>query len=345
MFLPAEAPALVNQLAGRITHRADQKISPAEIVAVARSARVTDGETFVEVPLPGYYAPFKYTAASYTPVPYAVPAAIFWLGRLTSANLLVLFFMARVANLFLATALLYWAVKQMPFLKWVMVLLALTPMALFMRASLSADGIVMAVACLLTSLVLRTAVEDRSAGRRTLGAIVLLTLLLCLTKPIFVLPLLALAFPGCRFASGRARMIFFIALFSVTVGGLRVSSVFSDEVFSALPTSSPVQPRAQASFVIHHPLAFASVLGRTWLDYSPRYFGELIGKLGWVDTPMPGWLIAAWYFLLFLVTFTRGPDLQTFNGRQRSITSLSWRLVRFWSFSLSTSPGTASAQR
>jgi hypothetical protein len=103
----------------------------------------------------------------YTPVPYLPAAAAVAAGRLLALRPLALLYLARLGNLAAALAVSWTAVRIAPAQRWLLALLALTPMAIFERSSASADALTNAlplllVSCLL-SLVLRPAADP--AGR------------------------------------------------------------------------------------------------------------------------------------------------------------------------------------
>ena len=85
-------------------------------------------------------------------VGYLPQAAGIGLGRLVGASPLVCFYLARLANLFAAVALLFFAIRLAPFGKQLFVLIALLPMTMFELASVSCDALTISGAIFFTAL-------------------------------------------------------------------------------------------------------------------------------------------------------------------------------------------------
>lgn len=90
----------------------------------------------------------------YTPVPYLAAAAAVAAGRLLAPRPLALLYLARLGNLVAALAVSWIAVRIAPAQRWLLALLALTPMAMFERSSASADALTNALPLLLVSCLL-----------------------------------------------------------------------------------------------------------------------------------------------------------------------------------------------
>jgi hypothetical protein len=59
-----------------------------------------------------------------------------------------------------------------------------------------------------------------------------------------------------------------------------------------------IDPVAQLRFALAHPLVATEAVLADLADHGGRYLGELVGKLGWLDTPLPGALVAAYLLVL-----------------------------------------------
>src|SRR6185369_10885035 len=125
------------------------------------------------------------------PVPYLPQALAALVGRELRLPVLSLFYLCRLTNLLASLAIAWVAVRVAPLYRWLFALLALDPMALFLRSSLSADAPIDAVALLLVAAVLALAVEpagedprarDRPAVRGLLGLLFGAVAFLALSK-------------------------------------------------------------------------------------------------------------------------------------------------------------------
>jgi uncharacterized membrane protein len=70
------------------------------------------------------------------------------------------------------------------------------------------------------------------------------------------------------------------------------------------PLRIDTDPKAQVQMIEAHPLRF---IGVVWQDYVAQcvdYGDQFVGRLGWVDIPLPGVLIAAVFYLLLAAVLT-----------------------------------------
>ncbi len=150
---------------------------------------------------------YRYVTGSiYSPViffPQALVARLFW--RKFDFPILPVVILMRVAGLMVYIVGGWLAVRLLPLGKWVFVVLALSPMALFQATTLNADGFTNAVSFLFIASTLHVyANESATIQPRWVWALIGCSLLLGLAKPgaIVLLPLL-LILPKERFASAK----------------------------------------------------------------------------------------------------------------------------------------------
>src|SRR5215207_7466115 len=145
------------------------------------------------------------TSAQFTQVSYLPQAAGIAMARWLGAPALGLLYAARLANLLAATVLIAIGLRRLPSYAWLLTMLALTPMALFLRASASADALTMAVAFLLAGTVARLVWgEEEQARWRDVAILTACSAALCLSKPVYVtLAFLVLLIPAARLPGGR----------------------------------------------------------------------------------------------------------------------------------------------
>ncbi len=304
-FLPAWSVDLARRQLGKFSEDPSARTSRAQIVASA-PAEYDEAAIFVPGGKPGVACRLCYTASSYTPLPYAASAVALSLSRRLQLPPLTGFYAGRIANLLLATALIVAAILIAPFGKWLLALLALSPMSVHLMASYSADSLTIASAFLLFSMSVRSwfKLEGRfnpaSVHLPVSGAV------FALCKPTLIL-LLPLLVPLRRARTSAAALTLY--------AGTIVAALSAASWWSARPLENMlISPTQQFWGIVRNPLAFANVLGRTWIDYSPRYFEELVGKLGWMDVHLPAPILLGFYVLiLYACRVERSP----LNGAQR----------------------------
>jgi uncharacterized membrane protein len=229
-------------------------------------------------------------------VGYLPQAAGVALGRLVDASPLACFYLARLANLFAAVVLLFFAVRLAPFGKQLFVLLALLPMTMFELASVSCDALTLAGAMFYMALVLRA--SQRVTLRRVDVALVLAAsaLLLNVKPGYWALVLLVLLIRPAQLG-GRTRYAAFVAANAVAVGG----AFFF--VFLLTATDLRVQavsgPQAQLMFIFHEPLSFLAILWSNLQTDLLKWTIQTVGALGWLRITLPP--------ALYLLALVAGP--------------------------------------
>jgi uncharacterized membrane protein len=238
-------------------------------------------------------------------VAHLAPATGIAAGRWLDVSPLLLVYLGRLSNLLLSTALTWLAIRASPGGRWALVLLALTPMAVTSRGSLSADAMTTALGFLLLSLVARLAwsPETRPRDRWLLLAV---SVALCLTKLPYALLLLTLVVvPRERLGWRRWRSWWLLFL------GLAGTAI-AFTVWSAARLEEPARPGADAGRQVEAlaaaPADFVSSLVADWLLHADRYAAQLVGiQLGWLDVQLAaGPVIAYLALVLGLLLLARG---------------------------------------
>jgi hypothetical protein len=218
--------------------------------------------------------------ASYGPVGYLPQAVGVGLGRLVGAPPLTCFYLARLANLLAALALLFFAIRLAPFGKQLILLLALLPMTMYELASVSCDALTISGALLFTSLLLRA--STLVALRRIDIALVLAASAVFLNvKPgYWALVLLVLLITPSQLG-GRRRYVAFVAGNVLVVVGVFLV------VFLLTATEGRVQagggPQAQLLFILQQPLSFLGILWSNVRTDLVAWTLQSIGVLGWLS--------------------------------------------------------------
>ena len=218
--------------------------------------------------------------ATYGPVGYLPQAAGIGLGRLVGAPPLTCFYLARLANLLAAIALLFLAIRLAPFGKQLFVLVALLPMTMFELASASCDALTIAGAMLFTSLLL-WASQRVTLRRVDIAAIVSAAAVLLNMKPgYWALVLLVLLLRPVQLG-GRARYLAFVAGNAIAVvGGFLV-------IFLLTATEARAQTlggsQGQLLFILTQPLGFLGILWSSLERNLVSWTLESIGVMGWLN--------------------------------------------------------------
>lgn len=214
------------------------------------------------------------TRSAYSPA-LLLPQALTmrYLGRLADLPALPVFYLCRFAGLFSYLLLVWLAIRWIPFGKWILLVLAASPMALFQAATLTADTISNGIGFFFIAGCLRVAHAEEIGWRET-GTLVFLVFLLFLGKlnliPLVLLPFLLLV-PSQYTKRGAYPLLLgaVLILFIVeVVGWINIASTpFPDEVY----------PTAQLFHILENPFRFLQMLPRDLLT------NGLIYLEGWIN--------------------------------------------------------------
>lgn len=245
--------------------------------------------------------------AWYSPAPYVAQAAVAFVGIQAGWRPFWIFYLGRIANLLLCLSIIALAMLAVPRRAAVAGAVLLLPMTLSELAAWSADGMTIAVAVLMTCLIVRNLEAVGVVSTREVVALGAVAFLLGLCKPAYflvVLPVVAIA--TSRFGSGRRRVICTLAIvLAITCGTLLAAA--SARAGRYNPRAHlPVDPAQQLRCVLDDPLRFAGVVIDDMRVNGRFYLDETIGRLGIMNVKLPIALIVAEWLLLLWVGVTCG---------------------------------------
>ncbi len=247
---------------------------------------------------------------------YGPQAAAMVLGRRFTSSVLLLFYLGRLANAIAAALLLGLAVRTAPLARPVFFLVGLLPMAVFLAGSISADAMTNGLAFVLTAFALACAFGHRAKVQgRDLAVLVLLSILLALTKPGYLL-LSGLVFliPGERFGSRRGAWAARLLVVSATlVAAVCWAMVLRSRGVVGSPDAGPAGFTGAGA---------AEVALRMLSDYArraPALAVQFVGKLGWADVSLPIGVVAVHGVVVLFVALTCGRNAPGLRARDRSI--------------------------
>jgi uncharacterized membrane protein len=306
--LPESLPALAAEFTHGVAFHPEARVDPAAIRAAFARPLAPERQAFVD---------FR-TASLVSPLPYLPQAAGIGLGLLLGAPPLALLYLGRLANLGAALCLVAWAVRVAPAYRWFLVLLTLSPMALSLFASLSADALTIATAWAVAAAVARFAFTERTASRSDLAALTVASAALCLTKLVYApIAAAALLVPARRFPAGRRWRALSVSG-GVIVAAFALSVALALRVNVANRPGATVDRGAQIEGAVAAPLGVAAVIARDVFVHAPRYAAEALGsRLGWLDTPLPLALLLVQAAVLLALLWTDGGAAPTVGAWPR----------------------------
>jgi uncharacterized membrane protein len=209
--------------------------------------------------------------------------------------------------MFVAVALIHLAVRQLPAYRWLAALLALTPMAMFLRSSVSADALTTASAFLLTATVAKLAFGPVSPKlARDLVVLAASAIAVCLTKPVyFPLVMAAAAVPASRLPA-RHRRLLILGVFAISIAAVTAALLLAAPTVDAISYSAELRLEE----MLRRPFHVIHLVVTDLIVNSARYGAQFVGRLGWLDTPLPiPFLLTYAACLLAFIVLDRDPSI------------------------------------
>jgi hypothetical protein len=258
------------------------------------------------------------TRSVYSPV-LLLPQAltIRYLGLNLRLPALVVYYASRLAGL-LSYLLLSWlAVRLIPYGKWLLAILIVSPMAVFQASTVSADTISNGIAFFFIGASLSIAGRQQVGWKGWLLQLGLLALL-CAGKVnvLFLLLLPFLLIPPSRFRMKYGfALLAACALILVLIEVVGWSLVAYSRFTRALEGADP---RAQLGFILADPLRFFKVIAQDVWNNTPAYMRGWVGVYGYNYWPVPA-LTYLLYPVAVVVALRRREDGAVPDKRTRWI--------------------------
>lgn len=239
------------------------------------------------------------TKSVYSPAllfPQALTMRLF--GRAADLPALTAFYLCRLAGLISYLILAWLAIRLLPYGKWIVLALAVSPMALFQTATITPDAISNGIGFLFIAGCLKLA-GSQEIGWKEMGGLVCLIFLLFLAKlnliPLLLLPFLLIRpsqFPSKRHYGSLLAIT--LALFLVEVAGW---NWIASRNFGSLLLDE-ANPQAQIFHILTQPFAFLQTLLQDFFTNGWAYFQGWINGYGYYYWTPPQIVTA--FFLLSL---------------------------------------------
>lgn len=297
--LPASLVDVVEALSGDIPFHPENKADPVAIRKALAVPLNPARTAFVSFP----------NTAIYSFIPYLPQALAIWAGRQFELSPLWLFYLGRLANLFVSILLIATAIRITPIFRRGFLLIGLLPMTVFQMASVSPDAVTNGLAMLFTALVLALAFDDRRClTPARVGVLALLAVLVAASKSAyFPLAFLVLIVPARKARSPRAYLGAVLLVIAAGLASFALWTRISSEVFVPFYRGGYPSFDAALQFILEHPLLFARKLAGNLYYCGFFYVHSFVGILGWLDTPLPLAWVTIQLFALAAVAVFDGP--------------------------------------
>ncbi len=255
--------------------------------------------------------------ASYSPVAYMGAAGGIRISRWLNLSTLAALWAARLGGLGLYVAIIVRAMRHLPGSAWLIGALAVTPVGVLQAATVSADGVTIALCLLAIAYSLRIVMLDAASvvPRRLAIEGVLIATALGLAKPPYVLLLLIMVPVFLRRGSPNGKSVY-VAVWAAGCAAATAWNLYARGVYTAPMRLSNVDSGRQLKFVALHIGEFVKAIVATVSDSGFRLGREMVwSTAAWIP---PTWfLVVATSVIVGSLMFaggTRTVGVQSVDG-------------------------------
>lgn len=261
----------------------------------------------------------KYAVVTYSPIPYMASALSIAVGKAFNLSPLILLYLGRLGNLILWLFVICLAIRITPIFKWGFLAIALLPMTLFQAASLSADGLAIALSFLIIAIFLKFSLDESIKKINTKQILILFSIILMLglTKlPYILLIFLFFLIPTRKFGNKKKMSLIFGFIFLSTLLIIGIWNFMVNGLY--MPLDPGVSFKDQLFYVLMYPFDFIQALLNTSSKYAADFPILSIGSWAYLDTPLPNWIYGIYFLAIFLISVFDNNSIKI-NFRQRYI--------------------------
>jgi uncharacterized membrane protein len=235
-----------------------------------------------------------------TPLGYIPQAIGLKIGQFVNISPLGSMYFARILNLFASVALVYLAIRIIPFGKIILLVIGLLPMTIQQFASMGYDSLHIASVFLFIAFIIKLASQKEK--KLSIRDIVILFVIALVSFNVKVgyatLSFLVFILPMAKFKNRKQYWLFTIGFVLVNMFVfLGVKSYFAeDSSGGSVQVESAIDASRQTAYVIANPLNFVAVLFNQVYDKFNFYAETFLFKSGWLKKSMPQF----WYVFLVL---------------------------------------------
>ena len=221
--------------------------------------------------------------ANYSVLAYPGPIVGVMLSQLLDLNMGDTFLMARLFSLvsyIVIAAIGIWLMRAYK-IRWLFLLIALIPTAIFQSSVVTADTMLIGSMLLFFALTYRV-VMDKTVSKSILVWFAIFALIIPLLKLnyIFVVIAAILALPVKSIGKKKMAVVYksILIIGSVLVVAFwsLATNVTSTPEYSQRADGASVIPSDQISFALHNPIAFAAAILRSFINYGDGYYQGLL---------------------------------------------------------------------
>lgn len=239
------------------------------------------------------------------------------LGRLLHLGTVPTIYLGRLMNLLFYLVMVYWAIKKIPFGKYVLLTISAIPMSLELISSYSYDPIINGLAFFTIAWILDCIyIKEKITWKEILGLIIL-AILLGPAKIVYsTIFLLCIFIPKEKFDK---KIYFYLAGVGVVLA-LVLSNLLINMTSLVGMTGSVSNSAGENAVVsgpqyytlawcLEHPIDAIAIYIRTTIVNGYQYIAGMFGSsLGWIEVGVSKYIILAFIFVSLCMLFVRTPN-------------------------------------
>ncbi len=218
------------------------------------------------------------------------------------------FQMSRLFNAIMCIAMIYFAIKIIPYGKIALAAISLIPINLHIMASCSYDNFTFGGVILLFAYIVYLTHADKQIGWKQLLILAIMIALVVPQKIVYIgVAALLLVIPKEKFSKPRLHFVFKCCL-----GLMAVVAIFAFQLNNASKVTAETVTNSTTAgynigYVLGNPGQMVMMLYETILKQSDFYVKSLISFFGWFEFQTP-WFMAMPYIAVLCIAFMRKSD-------------------------------------
>lgn len=256
------------------------------------------------------------SAATYCFVQYVPQAAGIAFGRLITKVPLLLSYFGRIFNMITCISLMYFAIKNIPFGKNILLVISVIPIVIEGFSTFSADGITIAMACFFIAYTIKIAFGDvTKCGTKQIVTLTLSGAVLALCKFVYLpIVFLVLLIPKEKFKDRQEKVIAITLIILVaTILNLGWLYVGSQALFATDITGTDLK----VTQIINNPIKYIQKVIYTFTQNANKYFLSCFGgQLEWDENVKMDFVPYIMSLLMLLATFCEEKNKKLFSKKQ-----------------------------
>lgn len=214
--------------------------------------------------------------ALYAPICHLPQTLGILITRLFRAPILFQCYAARITNFAISTAIIYFAIKYIPFKKNLVVLIALLPISLCELISASSDALTISISLFWISYCMYLKYKKEKIDKKDITILLISSIVLSLCKIVYVpLCLIIFLLPKEKFGNIKNKLKICLPIFGFSILLNLIWLGYASRFL--IEFNSGVNAHDQIIFILTHPISYLSIVFRTFFTYSQFYLITLMG--------------------------------------------------------------------